>query len=269
MHLKNFTPAQTLMITAPMGVSGQNLMKYSFLDLVYNGYLRVYRDWRLPHPRDSRERLYTFVARGDRFNSYVSRQHQDPFVNPFLADDYEYQVRTLVKKVFKENGKTHGFKSKVVYKEMQKAGYFHTSAGLKYINLFFLNGKGSELKRKFNSILKEADETLPEAATKNPEKAKKILNELGSNVLLLDSFNDELIEKLKPIFEEVGKTVSTSSGDYIDRSDVFEFVFYSFLDTLDYFDSSFDSFDTTFDFGDGGFGDFDAGGFDGGDFGDW
>ena len=261
MQLKNLTPAQTLML------SGKNLIKYSFLDLVYNGYLKVYRDWRLAHPNDARERLYTFVARGDRFSNYNACRHQDPFIAPFLEDDYEYQVRTLVKKIYQDNGKGQGFKSRIVYKEMKKAGYFSTSAGLKHINLFFLNGKGAQLKKQINNALKEADKTLPEAAKNNPDHAKKILNDLGANVLLLDNFNDELIESLKPIFEDAEKTISTSSFDYITRYDAFEFLFYSFLDTLDHFDASFDSFDTTFDFSEGGFGDFDGGGFDGGDIG--
>ncbi len=268
MELRDFTPAQTLMLTKPLGVTGKDLMKYSFLDLIYRGVLKVYRDWRLPNPRDTRERLYTFVSRGELFKNYQNSYHQDPFIEPFIKDDYEYQVRTLVRKIFKESGKGSGFKSGRVYKQLKEEGYFTTSFGLKNLNFFFLNKHGSTLKTKFKNILKEADEALPMFAISNKEEAKKIISILGSNILLLECFNDELIKKLKPIFGELGqKYEHYSDGPVLDHEDLFEVLFYAFLDTIDYFDSSFNSFDSSFDFGGSDFGgDFGAGDF-GGDFG--
>ena len=252
------------MLTKPLGVAGKDLMKYSFLDLIYRGVLKVYKDWRLPNQRDSTERLYTFVARGELFTNYQNSYHQDPFVAPFQEDDHEYQVRTLVKKVFKESGKGAGFKSKRVYKQLRKEGYFSTSLGLKHLNFFFLNDQGSTLKKRFKRILKEADEALPGFANTNKEEAKKIVKTLGSNILLLECFKDDLIEKLKPIFAELGRKYENfSDGPTLDNEDMFEILFYAFLDTIDDFDSSYDSFDSSFDFGGSDFG----GDFGGGDFG--
>ena len=114
---------------------------------------------------------------------------------------------------------------------------------------------------------------MPKFANTNKEKAKKILTTLGSNVLLLECFNDELIEQLKPIFSDLGKKYDNfSEGTFVDHEYMFEFLFYSFLDTVDYFDSSFDSFDSSFDFDSSDFGgDFGGSDFGGGDFsgGDW
>lgn len=67
MDIKEFTPTEVLMLTSPFGVSGKNLTKYAFLDLVFNNYLIVYQDYRQSHPRDPHERLYTLVSRGERF----------------------------------------------------------------------------------------------------------------------------------------------------------------------------------------------------------
>ena len=269
MELNNFTPAQTLMITRPLGVAGTDLMKYSFLDLVYRGILNVYKDWRLPHPRDTRERLYTFVSRGKLYTSHSGSFHQDPFVQPFKDHDCEYQVRVLAKKVYKESGNASGFKSTRVYKQLRTEGFFTTSLGLKYLNFFFLNGNGSKLRRKFKSVLKEADESLPRYADSDKEKAKNILTTLGSNVLLLECFKDELIERLKPLFSEFGDDHNRFPKSPMEGyGDMFEILFYAFLDTMDYFDSSFDSFDSSFDFGSSDFGgDIGGGDFGGGDFG--
>ncbi len=263
MEIKHFTPAQTLMITKPIGVNGRDLMKYSFLDLVYRGILKVYREWRLPHPNDAQEQLYTFVSRGDRFQDYVGSLHQDPFVNPFEEDNYEYQVRTLVKKVFKEQGKASGFKLKRVYEELRINGYFASSYGLKYMKLFFLNETGSGLKKKFKQILEEAEKSLPKVLKYDKNETKEILSTLGSNILLLECFDDHMIKQLKSTFAEEEVLVKQSDEIMLDRLDTFEVLFYAFLDTIEYFDASFDSFDSSFDFGGSDFG----GDFGGGDWG--
>ncbi len=268
MELSDFTPAQTLMLIKPSKVDGKDLLKYSFLDLIYKEKLKIYQDWRLPHPRETRERLYTIVARGKQFSNNGNSFHQDPFVSPFQAKDVEYQVRTLIKKVYLNSGKGPGFKSNWVYKQLKEEGYFMTSLGFKKLDIFFLNSEGSSLKSKFNTILKDAENSLPHLVKSNKEKTKEIISTLGSNILLLDCFNDELIKQLKPLFKEIGdKNLSQSSESYVDFGDASELMFYGFLDTIDYFDSSFDSFlDATFDvsgFDIGGdFGGFDFGGFD-------
>ncbi|GJM61415.1 hypothetical protein [Persicobacter diffluens] len=269
MELRDFTPAQTLMLTRPFLTTGTELIKYSFLDLVYRGILKVYKDWRLPHPRQTRERFYTFVSRGELFTNYIHSYHQHPFVAPFLEDDYEYQVKILAKKVYTDSGEGFGFKSRKVYPQLKEQGYFTTSLGLKYLNLFFVSNKGAKLRRKFKRILNEADESLPKFAQNNTERAKEILSTLGSNVILLDCFNDQLIDQLRPIFNDLGKTdVSFSEGAFGDHEGMVELMFYSFLETMDYFDSSFDLFDSTFDFGSSDFGgDIGGGDFGGGDFG--
>lgn len=267
MEIKHFTPAQTLMITRPIRVSGRDLIKYSFLDLAYRGILKVYREWRLPHPNDAQEQLYTFVSRGDRFENYIGSSHQDPFVKPFEDEDYEYQVRTLAKKVYKETGKASGFKLKHVYKELRANGYFSSSYGLKYMSLYFLSSTGSDLKKQFKRILEEAEKSLPKVVKYDKEETKKILSTLGSNIVLLDCFDDHMINQLKPIFGELGTKFEKASEPMLDRLDTFEVLFYAFLDTIDYFDSSFDSFDSSFDFGGSDFGgDWGGGDFGGGDF---
>ena len=240
MDIKNFTPAQTLMITQPIGVSGSELMKYSFLDLVYRGILKIYKDWRTPHPNDVRDRLYTFVVRGERFETYQPSYHQDPFVNHFKEDDYEYKIRTLLKHIYNEVGKGPGFKTKWVYQQLRNDSYFNSSFGLKNLNFYFLNSRGSDLKRKFRKFLKEADQALPKLVKNQKDEAKKILATLGSNVLLLECFNDELIEQLKPMFTNLDVDYDTiSDRSIIDHEDMYELLFYSFLDTIDYFDSFF------------------------------
>lgn len=245
-----------------MGVTGQNLIKYSFLDLVYKGILKIHKDWRQSHPRDPRLRLYTLVAKGPNFESYSSKIHQDPFVGPFHGNDDEFQVKGFVQSIYKQCEEFIGFKTKYVYRELKHNGLFGTSLGLKKVNIFFLNGNGKSVKRELNNELLVAEKNLPKYAKEDPEKAKNLIAGLGANIMLLNSFNDELVESLKPIFNDLGKTDTFESTGYLETGpDWTDILFYSFLDTLETFDYSFESFDSTFDFG-GGFGEVS------GDFGD-
>lgn len=270
MELKDFTPAQTSMIINPLLSSSKELMKYSFLDLIYRKVLNVYKEWRLPHPRHTTERLYTFVSRGENYDKYTSSTHQNPFTNPFIEDDYEYKIHPLIRMVLRESIRIRrsNFKCQKVYPDLRKRGCFISSFGLKYFDIYIHSSKGFKLKKKFKKILDEAEILLPKYATSNTEKAKEIINTLGSNILLLKCFNDELIEQLKPIFNNISENIeSFSDSNFVEE----EAVFYYFLDSIDSFDSSFDSFESfesSFDFGDADFGD-SGSDFGSGDFGDF
>ncbi len=250
MKISSFTPAQTLMITAPLGVSGKNLLKYSFLDLVFKGVLQVYTEWRLSHPRDPRERRYTLVSRGKNYNSYSSTIHQQPFVQPFEEYDCEFQVRSLLKRVYEKCERSTGFKFNYVYPELKKHGYFHSSFGLKNLNIFFLNSAGKRLKSQFKDQLSQAEQLLSRYAEEENSKAIEVVNQLGSNLLLLENFNAELMESLRPMLAHFDQNFHDKGGldSVIDPMDSFEFMFWSFLSNMDTMDMSFDYFKSTIDF---------------------
>lgn len=264
MDLKDFSPAHTLMLLEPSKVLGKELFKYSFLDLVYRGILQVKKEWRKPHKRDPRERLYTLVSRGPLFSEYQESAHQNPFIAPFRKSPRAYQLRILLHKVFKESKGGVGFKQAIVYRQLRAEGVFSSSLGLKRLNLFFLSGDGRALKTKFEPMIQKAERSLPLVAGRNALESKKIIQQLGPNILLLDCFTDHLIEKLKPIFKELGSAeASLSQHVFLNGEDLSELLFSSFLDTIDQLDFSFDSFESYFD---AGLGDLD-GGIGGGDFG--
>lgn len=273
MKLKDFTPAQVLMITKSFSTSGKDLMKYSFLDLVFKGVLKVYTEWKLPHPRETRERLYTYVARGEQFENFDGNLHQALFIEPFLEDDYEYQVRSLIKEVYLDLGEQSVFKLDYVYKQLIDEGYYSPSYGFKNVGLFFLNKDGKKLKKLFQEELKIAEEKLPILVDSDKDGTLKLLSKLGSNVLLLESFSDDLVEKLKEIFSGIDTNLKNYEGLNSNSWDfAFEVVFGTFLTTMDFFDSSFESFDSSFDFSSSDFSsDYGGGDLGGGDFGggDW
>ena len=256
------------MLLSPIRVSGKELLKHSFLDLVFRGILRVYQAWHPSHPRDPHERLYTLVSRGKRYDAYVPSPHQDLFVEPFAKEDHAYQVRILLRNVYLD-GKASGFKRRV-YATLRQKRCFSASWGLKWLNLFFLNERGATAQKEFEKLLNLAEKKLPEYVKTDPEKARELITTLGSNVLLLDNFRDELLEKLPLVLRWPEHERERSTYDFDDfELDFPEMLTDFFLDTIGHFDTSFDSFDAALDLGNidtgGGFSGDMGGDFMGGD----
>ena len=206
-------------------------------------------DWRLPHPNDTQERRYILISRGPRFDRYDRTLSQDLFVSPFFDEDVEYQARTLLKKAFKSVKNPKNFKKRKVYRDTRLRTLFESSFGLTHFGLFFLNRKGRAVRKVFSNQLAKAEIDLPRLARDDIGAATKILNQLGSNVLLLNCFNDELIELLKPILSKASEKFQDDQTEREFMEDeMFEYMLYDFMDSLSHFDSSFSSFDSAFDF---------------------
>jgi len=178
MNIKEYSPAQTLMITNPHSCNGLELIKFSFLDLIYNGILKIYKDWRLPHPRHEQERLYTFISRGSNFENYKRNIYQHDFVSPFLSGNVEFQVRTLIRESFKAIEDPKDFKSEQIYRDLQVNKVFKNTLFLERFGLFLLNKHGKNLQNSFSKQLKEAEHLIPTYVDSNPTKACELLKGL-------------------------------------------------------------------------------------------
>ncbi|KXX70888.1 hypothetical protein [Flammeovirga sp. SJP92] len=199
MSLTDFTPAQLLMLTQPKSISGKTLLRYSFIDLVLKGILTIHKEMRLPHATSSEAREYTYVTRGINFDKHDYSYHQYLFIQAFQGGDYEYQLRALLRKVLKEGGNSDGFKSQLVYKELRKAGYFKRSFGLNEFNVFFLTKKGKRARQEAATTLKQGNDFLCDLIKNDLEKATQYISEIGTNIVLLKCYNDELIKELETV----------------------------------------------------------------------
>ena len=266
MQLNSFTPAETLMLLSPLGVSGKDLIKYSLLDLAFRGILRIYQEWGFVHPRDPYERLRTFITTGRNYSTKLLLPHQTPFFAPFDDPKDVYLLRTFLREVYQENGRAAGFKSKGVYKSLQQKGYFSTSLGLKKLNIYFINNNGLALQKKFAATMKKAEHQFPICVKTDVEQARNLLNELGTNVLLLECFDDHVQELLQLLQLPDARALEESSG--VDIIDLFE-LSTDFIEVFDCFDSLND-LESSLDIGSIDVGSWDFGGDSSEDFGgDW
>lgn len=245
-EISSFTPTQVLMLTNPVQSVGKDLFKYSLIDLIFKDVLTIKKEWRYPDRLANKKRLYTFISKGKQYQEHKLPFHQQPFAKPFKKRDFEYQLPILMRKILKElEEDVYQFKLKIVYPELQRQGYFKTSLGLKHLGLFFLNKKGSALKTKFQKQLDQADNQLSNFSNLGMDQMFDLIHQLGSNILLLESFNDELIKQLKSLFKEMtpeNQLIPNSRASYTSK------LFLSFIDTMEAFDVSLDAFEVIFRF---------------------
>ncbi|AZQ63876.1 hypothetical protein EI427_17075 [Flammeovirga pectinis] len=242
MNLQKLTPAQTHMILNPIKSKNTDLLKFALYDLLYKEILMLEQEWKFPHPKRRRESLFIYVSRGKKYNEYIYNIHQNIFLESFKIENRRIQLRKLIKEILPLCGNGQGYKALQLNEDFKLFGLFHQTLSFKDFNLFFLNSKGRNLRKKIKLSLNHYNKRLKSNDLTNKEFTE-ILKELGSNIFLLDDFNSELIEKFNSNFIH-GSTIKDSSEydfDFETIYEVFSMPIFMNMDIIDSFSSSFDS----------------------------
>lgn len=256
---QNISPVDALIIQYPKGVTGKELIKFTFLELLYQGVFKINEEWRKVHNNSSYERKYIYIEKGPGFSSFVGKLYHKPFLLPFKNRDVRFQLHLLLRKIVKEFKNTSRFKRKAVFYQLKKEGYLHDAVGLSFVNLIFLTKKGRDFQLALKDNLREELRRLTDECT--PETVEQVKTKLGACILLLLDEERELKEKISNILKKESQTENWAEKGGIDLYDD-EWLFLSLSYLLDFMDTTqsvFDSFETG-DFS-GDFGD--VGGFDG------
>ena len=217
MKQNQLTPPMVLMLAFPSRVSGMELMKVSLLDLLYRGVLEVFQEWRLPHHRSTDERLYTLVCKGPQFQSYQPNPYQDPFVQPFRETEIEIQLPLLIRMVYDESKGFGRYKRKGVYAALRKLKLMRHSL-TERANIYVPTSKGQKLKHQYRHWIRKANQVLPELMKNAPQKLPKLIQQLGSLVLLLPSLNPANAKTLLQILEQKEEQIPPNTLHFLQNA---------------------------------------------------
>ncbi|WP_044205608.1 hypothetical protein [Flammeovirga sp. OC4] len=246
MDFRKLTPAQTYMILKPIKSKNTDLMKYALLDLLYKEILELEQEWKYPHPRRRRESLFIYITRGKNFDQYIEKPHQDIFIQSFTSKNRRIQLRKLIKEALPLCSNGQGYKALQLIKEFKSYGIFNHAICVKDFNLFFLNSKGRSLRNTIKNTLYQHNEVLASEDLCNT-KLSKIIKELGSNIFLLENFNNELVKKVDVNMRFEVKNVVDIEPD-LELDTLFEVLstpLFMNIDLIDSFSSIFDASYTT------------------------
>jgi len=198
MKLTPLNPAQAFLLLKLEKATDQELLKYTFLHLIYNNILKIHHEWRIPHPRDPTPRLHTLLSKGSNFHLFPQLAYQHPFTHPFIREDKSYPLFPFLQEIGTKYWH-NDYKLTQVYPYLVRHHYFNSSLGLKNYGLFFLTKKGKDVQKRIDYQLGEAEIELPHLIKSSPQKTVLLLQELGANVLLLQCFHQELIMQFRSV----------------------------------------------------------------------
>lgn len=245
--LSKITPAETTLIREGTFTALRDLLKLTFMDLLFKKVIEIKEVKRKAHPRDSYIRTYNYVIAGKNLENYKAKNHELIFLSPFLKSPaLKILFANFIKMAVDTVDLGWDYK-KLIRSNPEIQPYFNQSFLLDLFHLLKLTGKGKELKKEIAEYLNEIDNSIVDLFQNDQEKALKLIISLGGNIFLLKNLDFKLLKTIDKEFLNQHKALNRNS--YENDSD-----YWLYLDFFEYdndFGSYFDSFDQTlnsFDF---------------------
>lgn len=198
------TPAESMILLDPR-TNSIELVKVTFLDLLSRKVIEIRPRSVMKGFINKKEKIENFIVKGELFED-IHKPHEEVFQKAFKNKD-ELLLKKYSHNLVKGLGK-HGYSSRdprgdfPKYKtsklrnplveegylvQIKKGGFLKRS---QYGHTEY----GYEVKEKLENMLKEAGK-LNEYISTNPQKAKSLINALGTHIFLLKQYNShEIIE---------------------------------------------------------------------------
>ena len=196
------TPAEALYLTDPENSSGQQMLRYTLLDLAVRGVLDVTDNYG--------------VGRGEQYLDSQIRPHEAVFAKYFTHFDDYVDMQRLSRTVSAELKNRYDlFKNEYVRESLLEKGLLKIETrkilGLVPVKEYQLTSKGIRTRNKANQLLKRADSQFSSTIKSNPGQADAYISEGGPSLLLLEDYPPGLFQEWQE------KLVYMGFGPTIDR----------------------------------------------------
>lgn len=194
------SPVISLMAKSPIASSGQQLLKYALLDLLYRGALELSEEWRLIHPRLKRPRRYIMISRGPNYKQFRAQAFHLPLLIPFQKEERHMQLRSLLSYSFKNLKSCSNYKQKIVGEYMKAEGYLLSFPLLSSLNVYVLSKSGRTLRASAERELGALREALRHKS--KPKHLIKILKACGPNCLLVNLNSPHIVGQIRQALKQ-------------------------------------------------------------------
>lgn len=193
--LSKLSPAQTVYILRPNSLL-RDLLKYTLMDLILQEKLQLLNYD--PTPVQGASRLgYAFVIAGKKFTGEKPQLHEMVFLFPF----YRKKSARLVMKHLMQMGlnaarSESNFKQHLLMDLPEMKPLFAKRWWQKIFGGQNLTEHGKTVQANLIKQLNVLDKELPDLMKTDHEKASVILQKIKGNVLLMNSFKFDLIQRI-------------------------------------------------------------------------
>lgn len=235
-YLSELTPAEVLVLTKE-NVTHQEILKITFIDLLFKEVLQTVEVHRKPHIREV-DRIYKYVQIGKNYNNYNSLNHERVFLSAFNADNtVQILFRNLVKIGYKKSKTLNDLKNDII-KTPNLKRCFSRNIFQKLFYAYSLTEYGAELKTKVRQEIQKVGNELSSINSIENHKAVELIKKIGANIFILINVDYELLQQIdKDLGIEITKNHSIDGGSGCSGCSS---------------SSSFDEYSSSFDSGCGG-----------------
>ncbi len=210
-YLSQLTPAELLVLTKD-GVTHRELLKITFIDLLFKQVLKTYEVERQPHSKD-KVRVYRYVGIGKNFETYSSQNHEKVFLSSFVADDsIEVLFSNLVKIAYQKSRTLLCYKDDI-YKTPTLKKCFSQNIFQKLFYNYNVTDYGKKLKREVKEEIQNEGNKLADISTIDNQKVIELIKEISGNIFLLVAIDHELLSLIDDDLGSIINQVNSSSGD--------------------------------------------------------
>lgn len=210
-YLSELTPAEVYILTK-VDLTHRELLKITFIDLLFKKVLRTFEVQRQPHIRQE-IRTYQYIGIGENFKSYKSKNHEKFFLSTFEKDiEIETLFRNLVKIGYQKSRTLSDFKNELIKTPFLKK-CFSQNILQKIFYGYSFTEYGKEIKRKVEKEILNLNSELSTLNNIENQKAIELIKVIGANIFLLENIDYELLNQIDAdLATEMNRKETNSDG---------------------------------------------------------
>ena len=184
-YLSELTPAEVYILTKDK-ITHRELLKITFIDLLFKQVLRTFEVQRQPHIRQE-IRTYQYIGIGQNFKKYQSENHEKFFLSTFEKDsEIEMLFRNLVKVGYQKSRTLSDFKNELIKTTTLKKCFSQNIFQRIFYGYSFTE-YGKEIKRKVEKEIQNLNSELSTLNSIENQKAIELIKVIGANIFLLEN----------------------------------------------------------------------------------
>jgi hypothetical protein len=229
-YLSQLTPAEILILTED-NATQQELLKITFIDLLFKQVLNVFEVERQPHIKQE-VRIYKYVRVGQNHKNYNAQYHESLFLSTFdAADNFDILFRNLVK-IGYQKSKTVAYLKNDIIKTPALKKCFSQNFFQKIFYGYSFTEYGTNLKRKVNEEIQNLENEFSDINSIENQRAIELIKIIGANIFILKNLDYQLLQQIdKDLGMEINKNNAIDVGSGCS----------GFAWSFDEYSSSFDS----------------------------
>jgi tetratricopeptide (TPR) repeat protein len=189
------TPGEAIYLLDPENSDGQEMMRYTLLDMIMKGVLELDEHFG--------------VGRGEKFSASELKPHEIVFAKYFSRYKDMINLDRLAQTVVLElNSGDDLYKNNFVRRVLVDKGYIQKEpqrvGGVFPVQRYVLSDKGIRASNQLKRLLKEAGVQMDGAVKTNPQQADAYVAEGGPAILLMESYPPGYFQKWLQTLDRIG-----------------------------------------------------------------